>query len=123
VDTRQKILVIEDDPSLLELFEVILLDEGYDVKLCVFSNESLDAVRGFCPDLIILDIVMPGMSGLDILHQLESDGDTSAIPVVICTGIGIADRGMVYQLASNGYTIIDKPFELNGFTTIIRSML
>ena len=79
------IVVVNDSPELLELAEILLRDEDYDVKVALVGAGVLDLIRSTLPDLLILDIRLPDVSGWDILQSLKLDARTSAIPVLVCS--------------------------------------
>ena len=81
----QRILVVDDTPSLLDLVRDLLETEGYAISTCLLSREALRLARRFRPDLVILDIVMPEISGWDVLKLLRKDHLLQHVPIVICT--------------------------------------
>lgn len=80
-----KILIIDDNPVIVELLQRKLGREGYEVLGCVDSERAIDECLAGGPDLIILDILMPGMSGWEVMKELKSNPDTASIPVIIST--------------------------------------
>lgn len=80
-----KILLTEDDPIVAELYRVRLDREGHDVNVAVDGQNALEGVRREPPDLILLDIRMPRLSGIGVLEQLRADPDLKDIPVVMLT--------------------------------------
>lgn len=81
----KKIFLIEDDPSLSKIYNARLGKEGYAVFLAAEGFEGLRRVGEEEPDLVILDLILPGMSGFEILRQLKSDPKTKHIPVLVLT--------------------------------------
>ena len=81
----KKILLIEDDPFLVKLYAEIFTDEGYNFDSSVGGVGGLEKVKVGKPDLIILDIMIPEMNGLDVLDKLKADSATKEIPVLILT--------------------------------------
>jgi len=92
---RNKILVVDDDPKMLELIEAILIQAGYYVDTLVDSTRMIDTVRAVKPDLILLDIMMPFEDGYTILNKLKKGLNRSNIPIV-----------MVSALADDGHKVI-----------------
>ena len=78
-----RLLLVEDEPALARGLADNFRDEGYDVRLVARGDEVLAAVRETRPDLVVLDIMLPGRSGLDVLRDLRSTGDT--VPVLMLT--------------------------------------
>ncbi|HEY4694434.1 MAG TPA: response regulator [Candidatus Nanoarchaeia archaeon] len=83
----KKILLIEDDPFLVKLYAEIFTDEGYNFDSSVGGVGGLEKVKVGKPDLIILDIMIPEMNGLDVLDKLKADSATKEIPVLILTNL------------------------------------
>src|SRR5260221_7632427 len=82
-----KILIVEDDPLMIRLYQKVFKFEGYDVEVASNGEEGLEKVRSFVPTLILLDIMMPKMNGLQVLDKLKADDDTKKIPVVMLTNL------------------------------------
>src|SRR5687768_9543533 len=69
---KAKILIVEDDSNILLGLEVILKGEGYEVSVCQRGDEALEAIAHYHPDLIVLDVMLPGLSGYDVCGQLRT---------------------------------------------------
>lgn len=82
-----KILIIEDDPYVRRFYERLFRVEEHEVKMAKDGEEGLFLVNSFKPDLILLDIIMPVMNGLDVLKELKSKPETKDISVVMLTNI------------------------------------
>lgn len=78
-----KILVIDDEPEIANLVEVVLNGEGYKVYKAFNGDDGIVLANNFSPDAILLDIVMPGMSGLEVCKYLKSLSQTKGIPIII----------------------------------------
>lgn len=89
-----KILLIEDEPLILQLFERKLRLEGFEVETASRGQTGLEKARSSQPDLILLDILMPGMDGFEVMKNLKSDPKTKKIPVVFLTNLS-RDEGDV----------------------------
>lgn len=87
---QKKILIIEDDPLLLDLCVKKLQKEGFEVDIALDSKQGLEKTIGDKPDLVLLDLVLPGMNGFEILEQIKTNSDTnvSQIPVIILSNLG-----------------------------------
>lgn len=83
-----KILLVEDDPLMVRMYQRKLISDSYDVGVAVNGEEGLAKVRSFRPDLVLLDIMMPKLNGLEVLERMKSDPTTSKIPVIILTNLG-----------------------------------
>ena len=82
-----RILIVEDDPLMSRMYQKIFIFEKYDVDMAANGEEALEKIRTNRPTLILLDIMMPKLNGLQVLDKLKSDPDTKAIPVVILTNL------------------------------------
>lgn len=83
-----KILLVEDDPLMIRMYQRKLLTDGYEVEIAVNGEEGLVHVRSFRPDVVLLDIMMPKLNGLQVLERMKSDPTTAHVPVVILTNLG-----------------------------------
>jgi DNA-binding response OmpR family regulator len=103
-----RIIVIEDSPALQRFFDITMRGTGVEVEPYLFGADGLEAAAIDPPDLIILDLGLPDLSGWDVLERLRADPATFAIPVVITTGEtwgSIADRA-----SALGAVILEKPY-------------
>ena len=92
MDTRKpKLLVVDDTPDNLFLMQA-LLEEDYDVVTAESGSEALEHVAGMAPDLILLDVMMPGMDGREVLRRLRARPETAKIPVIFLTALGSVDE-------------------------------
>jgi DNA-binding response OmpR family regulator len=82
-----KILIIEDDPLISRLYQKAFSFDNYDVDVASNGQEGLLKVKEFKPTLIVLDLMMPKMNGLEVLDNLKSDKNTKSIPVIILTNL------------------------------------
>ncbi|MDP2905553.1 MAG: response regulator, partial [Candidatus Omnitrophota bacterium] len=82
---KQKILVIDDEQDLLDLVKIRLEHHGYDVAYLNSGEGALEKIRRDLPDLILLDIMMPGKNGYDLCYELKHDNATKTIPIVMFT--------------------------------------
>jgi CheY-like chemotaxis protein len=80
-----KILVVDDTPPNIRLLEAVLSPRGYIVLTAASGQEALDLVATDAPDLVLLDILMPGMDGYEVCRRLRSDPATNVLPVVMIT--------------------------------------
>ena len=86
-----KILIIEDDKFLRELIIQKLGKEGFDVVEAEEGEEGLRKAKEEKPDLVLLDLILPGIDGFEVLRRAKADGETSSIPVVILSTLGQRD--------------------------------
>lgn len=116
----QHVLLIEDEPNIAEAIRFILSRDGWRVSHEADGSAALDRVRSDRPDLVILDHMLPGMSGLDILVALRADPDTVALPVMMLTARG-RDREMAEQAGANRF--MSKPFSNAEILAEVRAMM
>jgi CheY-like chemotaxis protein len=95
-----KVLLIEDDPLIFRLYKKLFTLEKFEIKLAKDGQEGLNALKQYKPDIILLDIMMPRMNGLEMLAQLKSGSKTKDIPVIVLTNI--ADMNVTNRAISAG---------------------
>ena len=82
-----KILIVEDDPLMSRMYQKIFTFERYDVVLAADGEEGMTKVKEESPDLILLDVMMPKLNGLEVLDRLKADPTTKSIPVIMLTNL------------------------------------
>jgi len=87
----KKILVVEDDKFLRELISQKLLQEGYDIEGAADGEKGLEAIKKEKPDLVLLDLILPGVDGFEVLASMKEDSDIAQIPVIILSNLGQKD--------------------------------
>ncbi len=115
-----KILVIDDELSMREFLQILLEKEGYEATVAAGANAALEAMAGDSFDLIISDIRMPGMSGLEFLEQIRADG--RAVPLILITAYA-SPEDAVLAMKGGAYDYITKPFNVDEIKQIVRSAL
>jgi two-component system alkaline phosphatase synthesis response regulator PhoP len=85
---RERILVIEDEPDIAEVLQYNLEKEGFEVEMARRGDAGLEAVRRETPDLIVLDLMLPGVDGLELTRMLKRDPATAKLPIVMLTARG-----------------------------------
>lgn len=117
-----RILVVDDEPHIRRVLEVVLEAEGFEVMLASDGAEGLVAVRNGRVDLVILDLLMPGASGLDVLAEIRSDAETADTPVIILTAKGQdADREAAFAGGADDF--MTKPFSPRKLIARIHEIL
>ena len=118
MDLKKKILYIEDDTDLQWLVKHILESAGaYEVRLCSSGAEGLDAIDEFAPDLVLLDVMMPGMDGFNVLSALRAEHKWSRLPVAFLTArMQQSDE----YLTAGAQGVIAKPFEPSALLERVR---
>ncbi|MEJ2724296.1 MAG: response regulator [Deltaproteobacteria bacterium] len=119
---REKVLVVDDEEDLLELLRFNLSKEGYEVSCAASGGDALKSVRSHIPDLILLDLMLPDMDGLEVARRLRNDSDTRNIPIVMLTAKGEeADIVTGLELGADDY--ITKPFSRKVLVARLRAVL
>jgi two-component system cell cycle response regulator len=116
------VLVVDDDPRLLQIIEMYLRLEGYDVVTAENGEDALDRLRAQHVALVILDVMMPGMDGIEACRRIRADPSTADIPVVMCTALS-ADEDVRRARDAGASHMVTKPFNLVGLGTVVRSFL
>ncbi|GBE57110.1 polar-differentiation response regulator DivK [bacterium BMS3Abin01] len=119
---RKKILVVEDNEMNLELVTDILEAEGYEVIQAANGNDALESANSQQPDLILMDIQLPEMDGLEVTRLLKSNESTRQIKVVALTAHAMrGDEEKARSAGCSGY--IPKPINTREFASVIRGYL
>ncbi|NEO34389.1 MAG: response regulator [Symploca sp. SIO3C6] len=117
-----KILIVEDTLSELELMSHYLTESGYTVINALGASEALDKVNQQKPDVIITDVVMPGMSGFELCRRLKTNAVTENIPIVICSSKNQQiDRLWGMKQGADAY--LTKPFTREQILRAIKSVV
>jgi DNA-binding response OmpR family regulator len=117
--TTGRVLVIEDDAEIADVLRRFLRQEGHDVRTAADGEQAIPAAAEFVPDLVILDLGLPGIDGVEVCRQLRSDGD---VPILILTArTELEDR--VEGLDSGADDYLVKPFERQELLARIRALL
>ncbi|MEI6167565.1 MAG: response regulator [bacterium] len=120
--TQKVILVVDDEKDILELVNYNLTREGFGVVTAKSGEEGLNAVAQKKPDLILLDLMLPGMNGLDVCRKLKKDPATASIPIIMITAKSEESEIIVgLELGADDY--VGKPFSIKVLSSRIRSVL
>jgi DNA-binding response OmpR family regulator len=115
------VLVIEDEPNIIEAIRFILQREGWRVNTHSDGESAIETVRQVRPDVLILDVMLPGRSGFDILRDLRADPPTRDLPVLMLTARGQSrDREMAERAGASRY--IAKPFSNAEVLDAVRAL-
>ncbi|TAK27568.1 MAG: response regulator [Chloroflexota bacterium] len=116
------ILVIDDNREFLEFMTDFLTGEGYDVVSHYDPHTALDVLRGACPQLLIVDIAMPGRTGWSIIEEMQSDQELDGIPVIVCTA-AVTEVGKSEHFAvDRDIRTILKPFAVDELLSTIEEL-
>lgn len=119
-----RILVVNDTQEILELFRLLLEEEGYEVVLAGFPIQQVDEVERINPDLIILDFVFGDQkTGWQMLQMLKMKRSTASIPVIACTAALDLVREQEGYLVSQGVHVVFKPFDIDQLLANVKQVL
>lgn len=118
MNSNRKILVCDDEPSIVEVTKIILETNGFQVKVCTTSKGILKQVQEYHPDLIFLDIWMPGVNGKEATIILKRHPKTKDIPIILISAVANIEEE-VSKCGANGY--LKKPFNLEDLVQIASS--
>lgn len=122
MNTLQRILCVEDDPDIQTIAKMALeIVGGFTVKICSSGEEALREVLEFEPDLILLDVMMPGMDGLDTLKYLREKLGVSDVPVVFLSA-KVQPNEVKHYTALGARDVIAKPFDPNTLADRVRTI-
>lgn len=117
-----RIIATDDEPDVLMIIKTALETEGFDVATASSGPECLELTENQPPDLYVLDVMMPGMSGFDVVRELKSKPETSTIPIIMLTGL--SERDKIKEALTTGvdYYIV-KPFEFEDLIAKVNTAL
>lgn len=108
--TKRKVLIADDDPRNRKLLETLLHAGGYEVQCADSGRAALSAIAVAPPDLLLLDLMMPGMDGFEVVRRVKSDTAMSRLPIIMVTALD--DAGSRARLAAAGISeVITKPVD------------
>ena len=117
-----KILVADDDKEIVELLSIYIHNEGYEVVKAYDGKEALAAVEKEIPDLVILDIMMPEIDGVEVCRRFRANEKLNNVPIVMFSAkISAYDKKESFEAGADGF--ISKPFNARGFISGIKTYL
>jgi CheY-like chemotaxis protein len=117
-----RILIVDDERDNRELLEIILTSEGFVIQTAASGEEALDAVTTQTPDLILLDVMMPGMNGYDVVTKIKGDIATKSIPVIMVSALNDTTSRMRAESAgADGF--LSKPIDCADLCGHVRTAL
>lgn len=119
METKIKILIVDDDENISELISLYLEKENYATKIVDNGNDVLEAVKSFNPNLVLLDLMLPGKDGYDVCKEIRQ---TSTVPVIMLTAKGETfDKILGLELGADDYMV--KPFDTKELTARVKAVL
>lgn len=118
----RRVTLIEDERNIIEAIRFILARDGWDVRTHSNGDDAVEAVRAQRPDLLILDVMLPGRSGFDILQEIRGDPEMNGLPVLMLTARGQErDRDMAERAGASRY--MTKPFSNAEVLAAVRELV
>lgn len=118
----KRVLVVDDDDDIRRTVQVHLKRAGYQIILARDGKEALEKARAELPDLIVMDVMMPRMTGFDALEHLKADPTTEAIPVVMLTAES-RDEDLFVGWSRGVHSYLTKPFRPDEVVATVKSIL
>ncbi len=116
----ERILVVDDEPSMLEFLEIMLSEDGYEVSAGATGEQGLKLYKSCEPHLVLTDVKMPGMSGLDLIREIRAIDP--ATPIIAITAYASADDAL-RAVREGAYDYLSKPFQIDDLRIVIRNAL
>lgn len=117
-----RILVVDDEPLIVEMIEETLISDGHEILKAYSGEEALQKVDAELPDLVLLDLMLPGMDGYEVCRHMQRDARLNHIPVIMLTAkSAISDRVAGYERGADDY--ITKPFDADELLLRVRAQL
>jgi CheY-like chemotaxis protein len=117
----KKILIVDDDPVIRTLLTDYLSSQGFDVRTLAQAGDCLESLRAEAPDLLIIDMIMPDMTGLQVLEELADESQLSELPVIMLSANVEADLQQAGSAQVDRY--IQKPFELKVILEAVQNLV
>ena len=115
--TKGRVLVVDDDAALAEMLTIVLRQEGFESRMCFRGDEALDEFRDYKPDVVLLDVMLPGKDGIDVCKEIRNE---SGVPIVMLTAKGDT-VDVVVGLESGADDYVVKPFKPKELVARIRA--
>lgn len=116
----RRVLIADDDPRLVRVVEMYLALEGFEVVTAVDGNEALVELDKQCPDMVILDIMMAGIDGIEVCARIRRNPRTACLPVIMFSALS-SDHDVERARLAGANHLITKPFNLAGLGVVVRS--
>ena len=115
-----KILVCDDEQEILDITKLILEDSGYEVTALINSNEVISYIEKQQPDILLIDLWMPGMSGDQVIEQLRTKANIANLPIIV---ISASKDGRQVAFAAGADDFLDKPYDIDTLLAMVEKYL
>jgi len=116
----KKVLVVDDESNIADLAKIKLTSGGFDVDTANSGEEALEKVAIDPPDVVVLDVMMPGMDGREVARRLKGDPETKHIPILMLTALGVGEQAVPGAVNIDEY--YTKPFEGAKLIKLVRKL-
>jgi CheY-like chemotaxis protein len=123
VNMAKKIMIVDDEESLIELIRAVMEQEGYEVTTAINGEEALNKLKSVKPDLIILDMMMPGMSGREVCDKIRSNPETKDLKIIFLTVAKFSEAGKDVLKKMKVLDYINKPFNNDDLTKRVKKIV
>jgi two-component system alkaline phosphatase synthesis response regulator PhoP len=120
---KKKVSVVDDDPSLLELISAVLEQEGYDIETYTNGEDFLKTLKTSKPDIVLLDMMMPGMSGREVCEKVREDPETKDVKIIFVTVAKFSETGKETLEKMNVQDYVTKPFDNTDLVNRIKKVI
>lgn len=120
----KKILIIDDDKDLNRLTKIVLTKEGYEVEILHDAESGVNYAKEYNPDLILMDMMLPGMSGAEAVKKIKAEDSSNNLQVIFLTAL-VSPRAKDEQLSVDGlnYPTLGKPYEIEKLIRTVNKVL
>lgn len=116
-----KILAVDDDPEISSLVQYTLESLGHEVKVCDNGRDVMDSLKSFKPELLILDVMLPGIDGYSLTNQITEDAETQNIPIIVLSAL--EPSRTMFQRFTQVSAFMTKPFNTDDFMEAVKTAL
>lgn len=118
-----RILVVDDDPDVCNTVQRILFNNGYEVATFQEARKAIEDANTQAPDLILMDLMMPKLTGEEAIKELKNTSNLANIPIIILTGLISAEEMTNTTVDGKSYRILGKPYKMEALVTAVKESL
>ena len=121
--SNKKIFTIDDEEHIIKVIKDILEPEGYDIESAINAEEALEKLKSYVPDLILIDFILPGMSGRELAEKIRAESILKDTKIAFITGVSLMPAGMKELEKLNISDFIKKPFQYKDLIERVKKMI